>query len=171
MLRIGLMITIDDVIDHVRNRPYMGGVERDKVRIKQTEEIFTPDWLVDQCIDDLVRSDPTAFLKPLAIFEDPCCGDGQILAGVLIRKMRAGTDFETALKSLRGIDIMIDNVQLCRERLLCGQTHLIALVEKNIVCADALRYHRRWDGSHPYDDEIKQKVNKEIFGDFFRKQK
>jgi hypothetical protein len=24
------------------------------------------------------------------------------------------------------------------------------------VCADALRYHYRFDGSHPYDDEVKE---------------
>ena len=33
--------------------------------------------------------------------------------------------------------------------------NLTSLVEKNIVCADALRYHYRFDHSHPYDDETK----------------
>ena len=45
---------------------------------------------------------------------------------------------------------MQDNVDLCRERLLCGQEHLRHIVEKNIVCADALRYHYRFDGTDPY---------------------
>jgi len=51
---------------------------------------------------------------------------------------------------------MQDNVDLCRERLLCGRSDLKHIVERNIVCADALRYHYRFDGSHPYDDEAKE---------------
>ena len=33
---------LDRYINHVRNREYMSGVERDKLRIKQTAEVFTP---------------------------------------------------------------------------------------------------------------------------------
>jgi len=35
---------------------------------------------------------------------------------------------------------MQDNVDLCRERLLCGREDLRHIVDKNIVCADALTY-------------------------------
>lgn len=35
---------------------------------------------------------------------------------------------------------MQDNVNLCRDRLLCGREDLRHVVEKNIVCADALKY-------------------------------
>jgi hypothetical protein len=36
---------------------------------------------------------------------------------------------------------MQDNVDLCRERLLCGREDLRHIVEKNIVCHDALTYN------------------------------
>ena len=36
---------------------------------------------------------------------------------------------------------MQDNVDLCRERLLCGREDLRHIVEKNIVCADGLAYN------------------------------
>jgi hypothetical protein len=51
---------------------------------------------------------------------------------------------------------MPDNVELCRERLLCGREDLRHIVEQNIVCADALRYHYRFDGTDPYmtDEEL-----------------
>ena len=35
-----------DVIDHIRNRTYMGGVERNRLRVKSTGEVFTPTPLV-----------------------------------------------------------------------------------------------------------------------------
>lgn len=51
-----------------------------------------------------------------------------------------GIDFEQALKTIYDVDIMMDNVELCRDRLLCGQEHLRHIVERNIVCHDALTY-------------------------------
>ena len=78
------------------------------------------------------------------------------MASVLYRKLQNGIDFETALRTIYGVDLMQDNVNLCRERLLCGREDLRHIVEKNIVCADGLRYHYRFDDSHPYDDEKKQ---------------
>jgi hypothetical protein len=60
---------------------------------------------------------------------------------VLIRKLANGIDFATALGSIYGVDIMQDNVESCRERLLCGLEQYRHIVEKNIVCADALSYN------------------------------
>jgi hypothetical protein len=58
---------------------------------------------------------------------------------------------------------MEDNVELCRERLLCGREDLRHIVEKNIVCADGLRYHYRFDDSHPYDDEQNEIIFESLF--------
>jgi type I restriction-modification system DNA methylase subunit len=128
----------------------MSNVERDKLRIKQNGEIFTPTTLVQEILDTL---DQTVFIDPTKTFLDPTCGDGQFLCEVLIRKIENGIDFETALSTIYGVDLMQDNVKLCRERLLCGREDLRHIVERNIVCADALRYHYRFDGSLPYDLE------------------
>jgi hypothetical protein len=54
--------------------------------------------------------------------------------------MEMGSTFEQALQTIYGVDLMQDNADLCRERLLCGQEHLRHIVERNIVCADALEY-------------------------------
>ena len=78
---------------------------------------------------------------------DPCCGDGNYLAISLLRRIKNGIDFETALSTIYGVDLMADNVELCRERLLCGREDLKHIVELNIVCADALTYHYRFDGT------------------------
>ena len=135
-------------IAHMRDREYMTGVEREKSRVKATGEVFTPTTLVHRVLNDM---DQELFRDPNKTFIDPACGDGQFLSEVLIRKLEAGIDFETALSTIYGVDIMPDNVVLCRERLLCTREDLRPVVERNIVCADGLCYHYRFDGSDPYD--------------------
>jgi len=138
------------IFEHIRDRLYMSGVDREKTRVKATGEVFTPTDLVQEVLDQLPQDQFTDTSKT---FLDPSCGDGQFLGEVLIRKIENGSTFEQALSTVYGVDLMQDNVELCRERLLCGREDLRHLVEKNIVCADGLRYHYRFDGSEPYDDE------------------
>ena len=138
---------IKSIINHIRNRSYMAGIDRDESRVKTTGEVFTPTELVQKILNELPSK---TFSNPTETYLDPSCGDGQFLGEVLIRKVENGIDFEQALSTIYGVDLMQDNVDLCRERLLCGQEHLKHIVERNIVCADALRYHYRFDGSDPY---------------------
>jgi hypothetical protein len=144
---------IEFVIKHIRDREYMSGAERDKIRIKSTGEVFTREWLARQSIDSIGKFDPTAFTDPNKTFIDPAGGDGNLVGEVLIKKIENGIDFQTALNSIFMIDIMPDNVKLAQNRLLCGQEHLRHIVERNIICADALRYHYRFDGTDPYKTE------------------
>jgi type I restriction-modification system DNA methylase subunit len=139
-----------EIYKHLFDREYMSGVEREKTRVKATGEVFTPTPLVEEILD---KMDQILFSDPTKTFLDPSCGDGQFLASVLYRKLENGIDFETALDTIYGVDLMQDNIKLCRERLLCGREDLRHIVEQNIVCADALRYHYRFDGSPPYDPE------------------
>ena len=129
--------TLSEVIDHIRNRTYMGGVERDQLRVKATGEVFTPTELVREMLKQIPIEQ---FQDPTKTFLDNSCGDGQFLGEVLIRKMENGSTFEQALSTTYGVDLMIDNIDLCRERLLCGQEHLRHLVEKNIQCRDGLKF-------------------------------
>lgn len=129
--------TLSEVIDHIRDRAYMGGVERDKLRVKATGEVFTPTPLVQEILDRLPSEQ---FTDPTKTFLDPSCGDGQFLGEVLIRKMENGSTFEQALSTTYGVDLMIDNVDLCRERLLCGREDLRHIVGKNIYQRDALKH-------------------------------
>lgn len=128
---------ISKVIDHIRDRAYMEGVERDRLRVKATGEVFTPTELVREILEQIPVEQ---FTDPSKTFLDNSCGDGQFLGEVLIRKMENGSSFEQALQTIYGVDLMPDNVKLCQDRLLCGQEHLRHIVERNIVCADALEY-------------------------------
>lgn len=129
---------LKQIAEHIRNRSYMSGVEREQARIKATGEVFTPTELVQQVLNNLPQDQFTDASKT---FLDPSCGDGQFLGEVLIRKMENGSTFEQALSTIYGVDLMQDNVELCRERLLCGREDLRHIVEQNIVCADGLEYN------------------------------
>jgi len=126
---------INAIIDHIRHRSYMSGIDRDNIRVKHTGEVFTPTQLVNELLDSYP---PDVFADPKKTFLDPSCGDGQFLGEILIRKLQNGIDFETALSTIYGIDIMQDNVNLCRNRLLCGRQDLNQIVVNNIICGNGL---------------------------------
>jgi hypothetical protein len=121
----------------------MLGVERDKLRIKQTAEIFTPTPLVQEMLDKLEQEDPTLFSDPTKTFLDNSCGDCQFLSEVIIRKMeRSGCTLEQALSTTFGVEFMEDNVIECRKRIVGPNPtpEILQIVEKNIVHHDALTY-------------------------------
>jgi len=141
----------ESIINHIRHRDYMSGVERDRSRVKATGEVFTPTPLVQEILKKIPVDQ---FKDPTKTFLDPSCGDGQFLGEVLIRKMENGSTFEQALSTIYGVDLMQDNVDECRKRLLCGQTHLQHIVERNIVCHDALTYDYSFNGTDLNQDEL-----------------
>jgi hypothetical protein len=121
----------------------MSGVERDKLRIKQTAEIFTPTILVQEMLDKLEEVNPTLFSDPKKIFLDNSCGDGQFLSEVVIKKMeKSGCTLEQSLSTIYGVEFMEDNVIECRKRLAGPDPtpEIISIVTKNIVHHDALTY-------------------------------
>lgn len=137
-------------IEHSRNHSYMSGVERDKLRVKKTAEVFTPTELVQEILDRLEEQDSELFQNPNKTFIDPSCGDGQFLSEVVIRKMeRSGCSLEQALSTTYGVELMEDNVKLCKERLAGPNPtpEILEILDRNIVCADALTYHYRFDGT------------------------
>jgi hypothetical protein len=91
---------------------------------------------------------------PAKTFLDNSCGDGQFLGEVVIRKMEHGSTFEQALATIYGVDLMQDNVNLCRERLLCGREDLAHIVNRNIVCHDALTYDYSFNGTDLNQEDL-----------------
>lgn len=127
-------------------------VERTTERLKRTGEIFTPTVLVNDVLDKLPM---TEFIDPNKTFFDGSCGNGQFLAAVLLRKLQNGHNFEQALRTIFGIDIMFDNVDLCRNRLLCGVEQFRFIVENNIICADFLSFDiSTWEPAPAVDPKL-----------------
>ena len=147
---------ISKVIDHIRNRDYMEGVERDQLRVKATGEVFTPTELVREILEQIPIEQ---FQDPSKTFLDNSCGDGQFIGEVLIRKMENGSTFEQALSTIYGVDLMQDNIDECRKRLLCGSQDPkhIATVEQNIYQADGLKFSYEFN---PMSKTRKDRENK-----------
>jgi hypothetical protein len=131
-------------IEHARNRGYMSGVERDKLRVKQTAEVFTNTPLVQEMLTELEKQDPSIFSDPSKTFLDNSCGDGQFLSEVVIRKMEtSGCSLIQALSTTYGVELMEDNVIECRARLAGPNPtpEILEIVNRNIVHHNALTYH------------------------------
>ena len=133
---------------------------KNKERVKKFGEVFTPKELVNEVLDKLSQD---LFKNPHKTYLDPSCGDGAFLVEVLERKIKNGIDYEQELSTIYGVDILEDNVELCRNRLLGKNRHLEHMVEKNIVWADAMRYHYRFDGTDPYKTAKDMQFDK-LFG-------
>lgn len=127
----------------VREFGYMGTIERTKNRKDKTQEYFTPFELVDELLNNLELSNPILFKDMSKTILDNAAGDGQFLSEVVIRKMeRSGCSLEQALSTTYGVELMEDNVKLCKERLGGPNPtqEILNILDKNIVCADALKY-------------------------------
>jgi hypothetical protein len=134
---------LSEYINHIRNRVYMSGIDRDKLRIKKTAEVFTPQHLVIEMLDKLEQENPILFTDPTKTFIDNSCGDGEFLGEIVIRKMeRSGCSLEQALSTTYGVDLMEDNVEECKKRLAGPNPtpEILEILNKNIICADGLTF-------------------------------
>ena len=136
-------VTLSKYTEHARNFNYMSGIERDRLRQKETAEVFTPTYFVQQILDEEEINSPDMFTDENKTYMDNSCGDGQFLSEVIIRKMeRSNCTLEKALSTTYGVDIMEDNIKLCKERLAGPNPtqEILDILNKNIVCHDALTY-------------------------------
>jgi len=108
----------DKLWSEVKNRmddhSYMGEINRDEYRVKITAEVFTPTDLVIR----MLRECGVDKFTPGKTVLDPACGDGQFLVAVKWVKVLFHSMTESdALNDIYGIDLMRDNVNLCKKRL------------------------------------------------------
>jgi type I restriction-modification system DNA methylase subunit len=102
------------ILNKLNDHSYMGEINRDSYRIKKTAEIFTPSELVIE----MLKKTPLEFFSSGKLVLDPACGDGQFLTAIKWVKIYAfNMKEDKALKDLYGVDIMRDNVNLCKKRL------------------------------------------------------
>ena len=126
---------------------YMSGVDRMTDRVKATGEVFTPTGLVIEIMQKMLESDPDVFAPGKTVL-DPACGDGQFLVPVkLFKMMNYGISEEEALNDIYGVDIMRDNVDLCKARLGGG----------NIIMSNTLEPEVRLEGQTEEEYNLAQK--------------
>lgn len=142
------MIPWDQIAALSDTHGYMSGVDRMSERVKATGEIFTPTKLVIEMMQKLLEQDPDVF-APGKTTHDPACGDGQLLVPVKWFKVLVhGMSEADAVADLYGVDIMRDNVDLCKARLgggniVMGNT-LDPLTRLEEQTAEELKLMRDW---------------------------
>ncbi len=136
---------------------------KSKQRVAEHGEVFTAEREV-KAMCDLVKQETERIDSR---FLEPACGDGNFLAEVLSRKLafvkkkykKSAYDYERnsllAVSSIYGVDILLDNVIACRERMFeiwdkeykvvckkeCNDDTREAakfILNRNIVCGNAL---------------------------------
>ena len=128
----------DKIAEKTNEHGYMSGVDRESDRVKATGEVYTPTDLVIEMLQTMNIED----FAPGKTTLDPACGDGQLLVPVKwLKVFHYNMSEEDAVKDLYGVDIMRDNVDLCKRRLGGG----------NIVMGNTLDPDIRLDGQS--DDE------------------
>lgn len=112
-------------------------------RRKTTAEVFTPQPLVQEILDKL----PEDSWQEDKTFIDNSAGNGNFLVEIFRYKVEKGHDPETALSTIYGVELMPDNVAEMKMRLYrlakqygVNPKRAQAILEKNIVCANALEY-------------------------------
>jgi hypothetical protein len=134
---------------------------RTKERIKKTGEIFTHPELVLEILEKLP---PELFSDPTKTFLDPAAGNGNFVIIVIAMKIEAGLTNTQALHTTYGVELMQDNVDECKKRLLkqVGDTPLHQnIVNHNIQQADSLTFD--YDSWQPYPlDNSKPKHIKKL---------
>ena len=152
---------------------------KSKERVRDHGEVFTAEREV-KAMCDLVK-DETERID--SRFLEPACGDGNFLAEILTRKLevvkrkykKSSLDYEKnsvlAISSVYGVDILIDNVLACRERLFelwyeeykaickkdCNDQTCEAvkfILSKNIVCGNALTLNTVDENGNETDEPI-----------------
>jgi hypothetical protein len=115
------------------------------MRTKTRTEVFTPPELINEMLDGFSKS----MWSKRKTFIDPACGNGNMLVEVLKQKLAKGHTPLQALSTIYGVDIMADNIEECRMRLILTAgfdeaspdlEEAIKIVRKNIVKHDALTY-------------------------------
>lgn len=153
---------------------------KSKQRVVEHGEVFTAEReikaMCDLVADECLRIDSR--------FLEPACGDGNFLAEILTRKLemvlkkykRNSVDYEKnsllALGSIYGVELLTDNAQACRKRLfsLWDKSYTKAvkkadrkeavresakyILEKNIICGNALSLHQVDDDGNDTEKPI-----------------
>ena len=103
---------------------------KSSARVRDLGEVFTPDFLVEQMLDQF----PKDAWRQCKNWLEPTCGNGQFILGILRRKIQHGHHLLQALDTTFGADIMGDNVSECHVRIY--REIVIPYAERNGIVDD-----------------------------------
>lgn len=142
------------------DRDYVTDVRKNRRKGKGgTQEFFTPYSIIKRMCDKIPDED---WSDPEKTWLEPCMGDGNFVCYIIWNRIQHCIDWETALKTLYGVELMFDNVKETKERVIdlldkmnieYDKETAMEIMDKNFVCADFFN----WDFENwKYIDDKKQ---------------
>ena len=121
------------------------GITRSKERITKNGEVFTPKALVEKMMDKIPAE---KWKDSEATFLEPTFGSGNMLICMLERRIASGIEPIQAVKTLYGVELMQDNVDLCKDRIrevlrankIKIDKKVNDIIDHNFVCSDFFKW-------------------------------
>ena len=133
------MITLQQLIDNYTS----SNTDTRLKRRKKTGEFYTPYSIIKKMMDKI---EPEMWEDPTKTFLDPAMGNGNIILGILYRRIAEyGIDWRTTLETLYGVELMQDNVDETKERIIdlfdklnieYDKDVAYEIMNRNLVCSD-----------------------------------
>ena len=112
-----------------------------------TSEFFTPSSLVSKMCDKIPSTD---WSDPTKTFLEPCFGNGNFLVEIIRRRIvDYSIDWKIVLNNLYGVELMPDNVQEAKDRIIellkklnidFNEQEARDIMDKNLVCSDFFKW-------------------------------
>ena len=131
-----------------------------------TQEFFTPYSIVKRMCNKVSDKD---WSDPNKTFCEPCFGNGQFLIYIIYNRILHGINWQTALETTYGIELMQDNVDECKDRVLdmfdkmeisYNEQTAREIMDRNFICHDFFTWNfEEW---RPYTEDELKKLNKNL---------
>ena len=112
-----------------------------------TQEFFTPSSLVSKMCDKIPSTD---WSNPTKTFLEPCFGNGNFLVEIIRRRIvDYSIDWKIVLNNLYGVELMPDNVQEAKDRIIellkslnidFNEQEARDIMDHNLVCSDFFKW-------------------------------
>ena len=112
-----------------------------------TQEFFTPSSLISKMCDKIPSTD---WSNPTKTFLEPCFGNGNFLVEIIRRRIvDYSIDWKIVLNNLYGVELMPDNVQEAKDRIIellkklnvdFNEQEAREIMDKNLVCSDFFKW-------------------------------
>lgn len=112
-----------------------------------TQEFFTPSSLVSKMCDKIPSTD---WSNPTKTFLEPCFGNGNFLVEIIRRRIvDYSIDWKIVLNNLYGVELMSDNVQEAKDRIIellknlninFNEQEARDIMNHNLVCSEFFKW-------------------------------
>lgn len=134
-----------------------------------TCEFFTPYEIVKKMLDKVPEED---WRDPTKTFLEPCCGSGNIVIGILYRRIvEYNIDWKQAVNTLFALDMLESNISETKERIhnfikeVCPMAYdkdaLRDVLDAHLVCSDFFEWNfQEWRKMTPEELKTTSKSTK-----------